>query len=183
MQLWNLFLEFLKIGIVSIGGGYASIPLIQENIVTLHGWIDSRTFMDVITISQMTPGPLAVNLSTFVGMKVAGLLGALVATFGGVIVGVLLANGLYRVYLKYKDYNVVSTIMASLRVSSVGLIANAAFVVMALLLLGENQEITNFDLKSFGIFLVSFLMIKKFKFKMGAVLALSASLGLLASML
>ena len=92
MELWNLFIEFLKIGFVSIGGGYASIPLIQDNIVNIHGWIDSRTFIDVITISQMTAGPLSVNLSTFVGMKVAGIPGAIIATVGGISTGVLLVN-------------------------------------------------------------------------------------------
>lgn len=183
MQLWYLFIEFLKIGIVSIGGGYASIPLIQENIVNVHGWIDARTFMDVITISQMTPGPLSVNLSTFVGMKVAGIPGAIMATLGGVSVGVLLANGLYRVYLKYKTFPVVETIMASLRVSSVGLIANAAFVVMTLLLLGESQSLSDFDMKSLVIFLVCVVLIKKFKFKMAPILAVSASLGLILSIL
>lgn len=179
MELWNLFIEFLKIGFVSIGGGYASIPLIQDNIVNIHGWIDSRTFIDVITISQMTPGPISVNLSTFVGMKVAGIPGAIIATVGGISTGVLLANSLYHLYLKYKEKEVVKTIMQSLRVSSVALISNAALVVMSLLLLGESGE--SFDFKALGIFLVCLVLIKKYRLKMAPILGISAFLGFVLS--
>lgn len=160
---------------VSIGGGYASIPLIQETIVGVHGWIDTQTFIDIITISQMTPGPLSVNLSTFVGMKHSGIPGAIVATLGSVIVGVLLSSSVYQLYLKYKDRDVVATIMQSLRVSSVALIANAAFVVMSLLLIGE----AGFDYKALLIFGVCIVLIKKFNFKLAPILLISALMGVI----
>lgn len=80
--LWILFWTFLKIGLFSIGGGYAVIPLIQEQVVESCGWISAKTFSDIITISQMTPGPLAVNTSTFVGLQIAGIGGAVAATAG-----------------------------------------------------------------------------------------------------
>ncbi|MDE7029990.1 MAG: chromate transporter, partial [Lachnospiraceae bacterium] len=67
-MVWNVFLVFLKIGLLSIGGGYAVIPLIQEQVVDSTGLISEQMFTDIITISQMTPGPLAVNTSTFVGL-------------------------------------------------------------------------------------------------------------------
>ena len=67
--VWELFITFLKIGLLSIGGGYAIIPLIQEQVVEKNRWISGKTFTDIITISQMTPGPLAVNTSTFVGLQ------------------------------------------------------------------------------------------------------------------
>ena len=70
--LLKLFLTFLKIGLVSIGGGYAVIPSIHEEVVVKAGWIGEKVFADIITISQMTPGPLAVNTSTFVGLQIAG---------------------------------------------------------------------------------------------------------------
>ena len=68
----QLFWTFLKIGLFSIGGGYAIIPLIREQVVANSGWISSKMFTDIITISQMTPGPRAVNTSTFVGLQVGG---------------------------------------------------------------------------------------------------------------
>lgn len=71
----QLFLSFLKIGLFSFGGGYAALPLIQGQVVTAHGWLSASEFTDLITISQMTPGPIAVNSATFVGIKIAGLFG------------------------------------------------------------------------------------------------------------
>ena len=78
--IFELLLEFLQIGLFSIGGGYAVIPLIKEHAVDLKGWLSIQEFTDIITISQMTPGPLAVNTSTFVGLQTGGLAGAAAAT-------------------------------------------------------------------------------------------------------
>ena len=80
--LLKLFLTFLKIGLVSIGGGYAVIPSIHEEVVVKRDGSEQKVFADIITISQMTPGPLAVNTSTFVGLQIAGAAGAVVATVG-----------------------------------------------------------------------------------------------------
>lgn len=91
----NLFFTFLKIGMFSIGGGYAIIPIIQEQVVFKQGWITQKVFTDIITISQMTPGPLAVNTSTFVGMQVAGIEGAISATVGCIISGIIISMFLY----------------------------------------------------------------------------------------
>ena len=76
----QLFLSFLQIGLFSFGGGYAAMPLIQGQVVDAHGWLSMSEFTDLITISQMTPGPIAINAATFVGIKIAGLPGALAAT-------------------------------------------------------------------------------------------------------
>ena len=94
-KLVQLFLAFLKIGAFSIGGGYAVIPLIREQVVLKYEWITQRVFTDVVTLSQMTPGPLAVNTSTFVGIQIAGVPGAVIATFGCVISGILISLSLY----------------------------------------------------------------------------------------
>ncbi len=73
----QLFLSFLQVGLFSFGGGYATLPLIQSQIVDAHRWLDVKEFTDLITLSQMTPGPIAINSATFVGIKVAGVPGAL----------------------------------------------------------------------------------------------------------
>lgn len=83
--VWKLFFVFFKIGLFSIGGGYAIIPLIQEQVVKSTGWISEKMFTDIITISQMTPGPLAVNTSTFVGLQISGIIGAIAATIGCIL--------------------------------------------------------------------------------------------------
>ena len=94
----TLFLTFMKIGLFSIGGGYAVIPLIREQVVEASGWISSKVFTDIITISQMTPGPLAVNTSTFVGLQIGGIAGAVAATAGCVICGIIISLLLFRFF-------------------------------------------------------------------------------------
>ena len=81
----QLFLSFLQIGAFSFGGGYAAMPLIQSQVVDSHKWLSMAEFTNLITISQMTPGPIAVNSATFVGLKVAGIGGAAVATAGCIL--------------------------------------------------------------------------------------------------
>ena len=81
----QLFLSFLQIGALSFGGGYAAMPLIEAQIVTAHGWLDLTEFANLVTIAEMTPGPIAVNAATFVGFRVCGFRGALLATLGVVL--------------------------------------------------------------------------------------------------
>ena len=81
----QLFLSFLQVGMFSFGGGYAALPLIQGQVVKTHSWLSMSEFTDLITISQMTPGPIAVNSATFVGEKIAGIPGALCATAGYIL--------------------------------------------------------------------------------------------------
>ena len=102
MILLKLFLSFLQIGAFSFGGGYAAMPLIQGQVVQGHGWLSMSEFTDLITISQMTPGPIAVNSATFVGIKIAGIPGALVATFGCILPSCVLVTFIAYFYLKYQ---------------------------------------------------------------------------------
>lgn len=78
----QLFFAFLQIGAFSFGGGYAAMPLIQAQVIEKYGWLTVEEFTNLITISEMTPGPIAVNSATFVGNQVAGIPGALAATVG-----------------------------------------------------------------------------------------------------
>ncbi len=96
----QLFLSFLQIGMFSFGGGYAAMPLIQGQVVTGHGWLTMSEFTDLITISQMTPGPIAVNSATFVGLKIAGIPGAIVATAGCILPSCIIVTILAKLYLK-----------------------------------------------------------------------------------
>ena len=92
----QLFLSFLQIGMFSFGGGYAAMPLIQGQVVTAHHWLSMEEFTDLITISQMTPGPIAVNSATFVGTKIAGTGGALAATFGCILPSCIIVTCIAR---------------------------------------------------------------------------------------
>ena len=81
----QLFFSFLQVGAFSFGGGYAAMPLIKQQVITAHHWLSVSEFTDLISISQMTPGPIAVNSATFVGIKIAGIPGAICATIGCVL--------------------------------------------------------------------------------------------------
>ena len=85
MKLLTLFFSFLQIGAFSFGGGYAALPLIQHQVVDLYHWLTMNELTDLITISQMTPGPIAINAATFVGLKIDSFYGAIVATLGCIL--------------------------------------------------------------------------------------------------
>ena len=88
----ELFWSFFQIGLFSIGGGYAAMPLIQNQVVDIHSWLTMTQFADIMTIAEMTPGPIAINSATFVGIQVAGLPGALIATIGCVFPSCVIVN-------------------------------------------------------------------------------------------
>ena len=119
----QLFISFLQIGMFSFGGGYAAMPLIQGQVVTLHHWLSMEEFTDLITISQMTPGPIAVNSATFVGIKIAGIPGAAVATLGCILPSCVIVTLLAKLYLKYRNMGMLQGILGSLRPAVVAMIA------------------------------------------------------------
>ena len=125
-HLLELFFAFLKIGLISFGGGYASLPVIQEIIVEENGWLSLREMTDVVTISQLTPGPIAVNAASFVGTKLAGVLGAIVATLGVVFPQTVIMLVLAYFLFKGKQMGWLNKMLEALRPGVVGLIASAS---------------------------------------------------------
>ena len=123
----QLLLSFLQIGLLSIGGGYAALPIIQSQVVDLHHWITMREFADILTISQMTPGPIAINGATFVGTKIAGLPGAIVASVGVVIPSFIIVLTLAFIYYKYRQLDTIQAVLKGLRPAVVALIASAGY--------------------------------------------------------
>ena len=133
----QLFWSFLQIGLFSFGGGYAALPLIQGQIVDRHGWLAMAEFTDLITISQMTPGPIAINSATFVGIKIAGLAGAAAATLGCVLPSCVIATVLARLYLKYRTMSLLQGVLGSLRPAVVAMIASAGVSILITAFWGE----------------------------------------------
>lgn len=126
----QLFISFIQIGLFSFGGGYAAMPLIQEQVVTLHSWLSMPEFTDLITISQMTPGPIAVNSATFVGIKIAGIPGAIVASLGCILPSCIIVTLLAKLYLKYRNIDWLQGILGSLRPAVVAMIASAGIAIL-----------------------------------------------------
>ncbi len=136
-MLLLLFWSFVQVGLFSIGGGMAAIPLIQHQVVELHGWLSLTEFTDLITIAQMTPGPIAINSATFVGIKIAGTWGAIVATIGCILPSCIIVSALAWVYFRYKNLGVIRGALSGLRVAVVALIASAGLTILILAIWGE----------------------------------------------
>ena len=126
----KLFLSFLQIGLFSFGGGYAAMPLIQEQVVTQHGWLTMTEFTDLITISQMTPGPIAINAATFVGSKISGVPGSIAATCGCILPSCIIVTLIAWFYLRYKKMKMFQSVLESLRPAVVALIASAGIAIL-----------------------------------------------------
>ena len=107
MWYLELFWSFFQIGLFSIGGGYASIPLIQNQVVDTHAWLTMQEFADIMTIAEMTPGPIAINAATFVGIQTGGLAGAITATFGCILPSCMIVTILAYVYYHLRGLDVV----------------------------------------------------------------------------
>jgi chromate transporter len=166
MILLKLFWSFFQVGLFSFGGGFASIPLIQSQMVDKQGWLSLSEFTDLITIAQMTPGPIAINSATFVGTIVAGLPGAIVATIGSITPSVIIVSILALIYAKYKNLSVVQGVLSGLRPAVVALIASAGLSIMILAFWGEqgfSTDIGSINFISIGLFAAGFAVLRKWK--------------------
>lgn len=128
MLLAKLFFEFFKIGLFSFGGGYATIPLIQQFIVEQEGWLTMTQFTDLVTISQMTPGPIAINSATFVGAQVAGPVGSVVATAGVTAPQTIIILTLaYFLFTKQRSFRLMDMLLRGIKAGIIGLIFIASY--------------------------------------------------------
>lgn len=170
----SLFLNFIFVGMMSFGGGYAALPIIAETVTQRNTWLTTAEFTDVITISQMTPGPIGINAATFVGVKLGsasygiagGILGGICATLGFVFPACILVTILAIIYKKYSKSNVMEGILVGLRPASVGLIASAAVSIIAEAFFGEkllNITFKNIDFIAIVLAVLCFALMKKVK--------------------
>ena len=134
----KLFWAFFQIGLFSFGGGYAAVPLIQSQIVENNQWMEMSQFADLITIAEMTPGPIIVNSATFVGQQIAGLPGAIICTLGSVMPSLLIVLILSWVYMKFRNLGTVQGILTGLRPAIVALIASAGLSLLVLALFNSS---------------------------------------------
>lgn len=163
MILLQLFWSFIQIGLFSFGGGYAALPLIQEQVVNVQGWLTVQEFADVITLSQMTPGPIALNAASFVGTRMGGIPGAIVATFGNVLPSLIIVQILAWIYFKYRSLKVMKGILYGLRPAVVALIASAGLSILFLALFGSQRLPVSADQVSWFaiiLFVLGFIVIR-----------------------
>ncbi len=176
----ELFWSFFQIGLFSIGGGYAAMPLIQHQVVELHPWLTMTQFADIMTIAEMTPGPIAINSATFVGTQICGLPGALVATFGCVLPSFTIVITLAYIYYRFRNIKTVQGTLSSLHPVIVAMIASAALSLVILALFGQHSFPIiweNIDYVALVIFALALFVLRKWKFNPIFVMAGSGVLG------
>ena len=159
MIYFKLFYVFFKVGLFSFGGGYAILPLMQHEVVDVYKWISFQEFMEIVAISQITPGPISINLATHVGYRVAQTLGSTIATASVILPSLIIITMIVIFLKKFSKLPVVQRIFKSLRVTIVGLILAAALA----LFVGENF----IDYKSYIIF--AMVLIGGLFFKIGSI--------------
>lgn len=166
MILLKLFFAFIQVGMFSVGGGYAAIPLIQEQIVNIHGLMTMEEFSDLITVAEMTPGPISINSATFVGMRLAGIPGVLLCSVGCIIPSFCICLALAHFYYKYRTVSGVQVVLGSLRPAVVALIGSAGASILMLGLFQtdiHNVVLGNIRLVELGIFVIALFILRKFK--------------------
>jgi len=176
----QLFWSFFQIGLFSFGGGLAALPLIQNQVVDIHGWLTLSEFADLISISEMTPGPIAINSATFVGTQIAGLRGALIATFGSILPACLIVSLLAWLYVRYKEVTVIKGVLAGLRPTVVALILSAGLSILALSFLGQDRftgNLMSLDFIAVIIFIAGLILLRKLKIQPIMILLGSGIIG------
>ena len=178
----ELLWSFFQIGLFSIGGGYAAMPLIQNQVMDIHPWLTMTQFADIMTIAEMTPGPIAINSATFVGIQVAGLPGAIVATAGCVFPSCVIVMTLAYIYYRFRGLNMVQGILAGLRPAVIAMIASAGISLLIMAVYGQRvlpEDLMSFDAIAVMIFLIGIIALRVWKPNPLWIMAGSAVLGVI----
>jgi chromate transporter len=193
MTIVQLVWSFFKIGLFSYGGGYAMVPMMQGEIAA-HGWLPAREFADIVAISQMTPGPIAVNAATYIGYRVAGVFGSAAATLGVWLPSFILVILVTHFLQKFKESTIINSVLAGIRPATVGLISAAVVFFSRMsflmpfpewkgfgLLPGEVLRLGFADVRipAAVIFCIILIETKMFKLKPIPAVILSAVLGMI----
>jgi chromate transporter len=182
MILLTLYWSFFQIGLFSIGGGYAALPLIQNQVVDVHSWLTMAEFADVVTLSQMTPGPIAINAASFIGIRMAGIPGAVIATLGCITPSIILSLILAYVYYRYRGLNTFQGVMKGLRPAVVALIASAGISLVLLAFWNGKQvtvDLSEVDFLSVAIFTITLFILRKWKVSQIAIMIGAGIIGLI----
>ena len=182
MKYLILFWVFFKIGAFTFGGGYAMLPLVQEEVLS-HGWLSWEEIVNFIAVSESTPGPFAVNMSTYVGQETAGILTAFCATFGVVLPSYGIVLAVARCFDRFQNSRIVKGCMSGLKPAVVGMIGAALFSTGSAVFFPEGVSLGNMLQVSFGVSAVIFVVSLVLAFRKAhpiLVIVLSGVLGILA---
>ena len=173
MIILKLIQVFLLLGAFSFGGGLGSMELIRSRVVDQQMWLTNAEFTDIISISEMTPGPLGINIASFVGTRVAGVPGTIAATLSYVAPAVVIVILMARVYFKYRDLGIVKAVLSSLHPAVAAMVISAALRLCANAWWGGGIADFRFeDLNHIGIGLSFVMLVLLQKKKLGPVQAI-----------
>jgi len=178
--LLDLYVSFFQVGLFSLGGGLAALPLIEEQIITNRAWLTQAEFNDILAISQMTPGPIAINASVFVGTRMAGLIGSIVATLGCITAPVLMSLGMIKLYTKYKSLAIMQGILSCLRPAVVALISFAGMNIFLTAMWPDSstmRSLQTVDYVALFLFVAGFAVLRKFKINPVLIMLSSGVIG------
>lgn len=175
----KIFFCYLQIGLFSIGGGHASIPLIRSMVVDDRAWLSVTEFVDMITISEMTPGPFAINSATFVGIKMGGAFGGVLATFACMLPSFIITMLLCKLYRKYRTQSIFGGILYGIRPTVSGLIASAGLLLIFVAFFGTSDltAIKNIDFLAVILAVATFIILRKTKINSVLMIVLSGTVG------
>ena len=164
MMLLTLFWTFFQVGLFTVGGGSASLPILQAQVVEKHMWLSAAEFSNLVTIAEMTPGPIALNAATFVGMRTAGVLGAVTATLGCISPSLVIVSVIAALYRRFRSLSAMEEILSALRPVVVALIAAAGLKVLIGAIFREGAlSLSAMDIPAAVCFAASVLLLRRAK--------------------
>ena len=176
MILLELFFSFFKIGLFAVGGGLATLPFLYE-LANAHDWFNVELISNMIAISESTPGPIGINMATYVGYLNSGILGAIIAPLGEVAPSIIIITIIAGFLKKFKENEVVTNVFYGLRAASCALIASAGLVVVKIAFFGETYK--DFFWQGALMALILYFAIKKLKWHPVIFIAISAIIGII----
>lgn len=183
MLLKQIFLEFIKIGALSFGGGYATLPNIYK-LSEKTGWCSKEEVTNMITISQMTPGPLACNIAAYIGMKINGILAGIIATVAFIIPAIIFMGIVCKFLEEFKNSNVVKNILKIIRASALAMIASSSLIMFNIAFFNnsDNINISNFifnlNYKSVILAIILWFLVRKKKVSTLQTMLISGIIGI-----
>ena len=178
MIYWTLFWEFLKIGMVAIGGGLATLPFLYDLTVKTN-WFTAAMLVDMIAISESTPGPIGINMATYAGFTAGSFAGGLIASLALILPGVILMMFIGNAMQKFKNSPLLLKVFYGIRPAVAALIAYAAWEIIKVTMLSDAENLWQAQLKypAIGFFLFLFVILRRFKIHPIAIIAIAALTG------
>lgn len=162
MMLLKVMFSFIKVCMLSFGGGYSAIPLVANEIVDVQKWMTYAEYADLLALDELTPGPIMINCATFVGMKVAGLPGAIAATLGCCIPPAIFCFILDLVYRKYREVPAVAVILQAMKCMSLALVTTTVIQLgINILFPAGTVALASLDIFSLVLFVLAFIFVRK----------------------